>query len=48
MGSVLNDHPPPFAARLLDLKINAPEIREIPSVNAINHYLGENIEAVKA
>lgn len=33
--------------RLLDLKMNAPEIKEIPRVNEINDYLDRAIEELK-
>jgi len=32
----------------LDLKMNAPEIKEIPRVDEINDYLDQTIEALKA
>lgn len=48
MESELDSSLKPAVIRLLDLKMNAPEIKEIPKVDEINHYLDENIEAVKA
>lgn len=33
--------------RLLELKINAPEIKEIPRINTINEYLDSSIEEIK-
>ena len=33
--------------RLLDLKMNAPELKQIPRVDAINRYLDESIEEVE-
>lgn len=38
----------PAVDRLLDLKMNAPEIKEIPRVDEINAYLDRTIEALKA
>ena len=32
---------------LLELKINSPEIREIPRVDKINEYLDSSIEEIK-
>lgn len=32
---------------LLDLKINSPEVKEIPRINAINEYLDESIAEIK-
>ena len=37
----------PAVDRLLDLKMNAPEIKEIPRVNEINDYLDQAIEELK-
>ena len=44
----LEDALKPAVVRLLDLKMNAPEIREIPRVEEINSYLDRTIEALKA
>ncbi len=33
--------------RLLDLKMNSPELREIPKVEAINEYLDRSIASIK-
>ena len=33
--------------RLLDIKMNAPEIKEIPRVNEIDDYLDRTIEELK-
>ena len=33
--------------KLLDLKMNSPEIKEIPRVDRINKYLNESIEEIK-
>ena len=38
----------PVVARLLDLKMNTPEIKEIPRVAEINDYLDRTIEKLKA
>lgn len=38
----------PVVARLLDLKMNTPEIKEIPRVAEINDYLDRTIENLKA
>ena len=38
----------PAVERLLDLKMNAPEIKEIPCVDVINAYLDQTIEELKA
>lgn len=48
MESQLDEDLKPAVERLLDLKMNAPEIREIPKVEEINRYLDENITALKA
>lgn len=48
VDSELEDSLKPAVDRLLDLKMNAPEIKSIPRVDEINHYLDESIEAVKA
>ena len=34
--------------RLLDLKMNAPEIKTIPKIDSINHYLDSSIEEVRS
>lgn len=38
----------PDVNRLLDLKMNAPEIKTIPKIESINHYLGSSIEEVRS
>lgn len=38
----------PAVERLLDLKMNSPEIREIPRVDQVNRYLDESIPEIKA
>lgn len=48
MESELDEALKPEVTRLLDMKMHAPEIREIPRVDAINHYLEENMDKVKA
>lgn len=47
MDSQLDEAVKPAVQRLLDLKMNAPEIKEIPRVDEINCYLEESITAVK-
>ena len=37
----------PEVEKLLDLKMNSPEIKEIPRVDRINKYLNESIEEIK-
>ena len=37
----------PEVEKLLDLKMNSPEIKEIPRVDRINEYLNESIEEIK-
>ena len=37
----------PAVERLLDLKMNAPEIKEIPRVDVVNAYLDRTIEELK-
>ncbi len=48
MEAQLEDSLKPAVLHLLDLKMNAPEIKEIPRVDEINLYLDESIVAVKA
>ena len=38
----------PDVNRLLDLKINAPEIKTIPKIESINRYLDSSIEEVRS
>lgn len=33
--------------RLLDLKMNSPEVKEIPRINALNEYLDRTIAEIK-
>lgn len=47
MDSELDEALKPAVERLLDLKMNAPEVKEIPRVDEINHYLDASIEAIK-
>lgn len=47
MNSELDDSLKPAVDRLLDLKMNAPEIKEIPRVDEINHYLDASIASIK-
>ena len=37
----------PEVEKLLDLKMNSPEIKEIPRVDKINKYLNESIKEIK-
>lgn len=48
MDSELDAVLKPAVERLLDLKMNAPEIKEIPRVDEINHYLDTSIESLTA
>lgn len=48
MASQLEPELRPAVERLLDLKMNAPEIKEIPRVDEINRYLDRMIEEVRA
>ena len=36
------------AKSLLDLKMNSPEVKEIPRIDILNGYLDESIDEVKA
>lgn len=45
--SELDESLKPAVDRLLDIKMNAPEIKEIPRVNEINDYLDRAIEELK-
>lgn len=47
MDSELEDSLKPVVENLLDLKMNAPEIKEIPRVDIINSYLDRTIEGLK-
>ena len=38
----------PYVDRLLDLKMNAPEIKTIPKIESINCYLDSSIEEVRS
>ncbi|MCI7743047.1 MAG: nucleotidyltransferase domain-containing protein [Clostridiales bacterium] len=38
----------PDVNRLLDLKMNAPEIKTIPKIESINHYLDSSMEEVRS
>ena len=48
MSAEMDDSLKPAVERLLDLKMNAPEIKEIPRVDEINAYLDRTIEDLKA
>lgn len=37
----------PVVEHLLDIKMNTPEIKEIPNIEEINHYLDEVMESVQ-
>ena len=47
MDAVLPEDMRPDVLRLLDLKMNAPEIKEIPRIDRINAYLDESLEAIR-
>ena len=47
MDSELEESLKPVVERLLDIKMNAPEIKEIPKVEEINRYLDETINTVR-
>lgn len=47
MAAELDESLKPAVERLLDLKMNAPEIKEIPRVDEINSYLDRTIEELK-
>ena len=48
MASQLEESLKPQVERLLDLKMNAPEIKEIPRADSLNRYLEESITELKA
>ena len=48
MDSELEDWLKPTVEHLLDLKMNAPEIKEIPKIPELNRWLDEEIASVKA
>ena len=48
MDSELEDWLKPTVEHLLDLKMNAPEIKEIPKIPELNRRLDEEITSVKA
>ena len=47
VAAELDESLKPAVDRLLDIKMNAPEIKEIPRVNVINDYLDRAIEELK-
>ncbi len=47
MDSQLESSLRPEVERLLDLKMNSPEVREIPKVDAINNYLDQSIDEIR-
>ena len=47
MDSELEESLKPVVERLLDIKMNAPEIKEIPKVEVLGRYLDETINAVR-
>ena len=48
MDSQLPDYLKETAKSLLDLKMNSPEVKEIPRIDILNGYLDESIDEVKA
>ena len=48
MEAELDDYLKPAVERLLDLKMNVPEMKMIPRVDEINAYLDRSLEEVKA
>ena len=48
MDSELEDWLKPTVEHLLDLKMNAPEIKEIPAIPELNRWLEESIASVRA
>lgn len=47
VDSQLEDGLKPIVERLLDIKMNAPEIKEVPRVDALNDYLQRTIAQLK-
>ena len=47
MAAELEESLIPSVEKLLDLKMNAPEIKEIPRADEINSYLDRTIEELK-
>lgn len=47
-GAELPDFLRPEVNRLLDLKMNSPEVKEIPRIDILNKYLDESIADIKA
>ena len=48
MDSQLPDYLKETVKNLLDLKMNSPEVKEIPRIDILNGYLDESIDEVKA
>ena len=48
MDSQLPDYQKETVKNLLDLKMNSPEVKEIPRIDILNGYLDESIDEVKA
>ena len=48
MDSQLPDYLKETAKSLLDLKMNSPEVKDIPRIDILNGYLDESIDEVKA
>ena len=48
MDSQLPDYLKETVKSLLDLKMNSPEVKEIPRIDILNGYLDESIDEVKA
>ena len=41
--SQMEDEMKPIVERLLDLKMNSPEVKEIPRIDALNEYIEKNL-----
>ena len=48
MDSQLPDYLKETVKSLLDLKMNSPEVKEIPRIDMLNEYLDESIAEVKS
>jgi predicted nucleotidyltransferase len=44
VDSMLEDYMKPIVSNLLEIKMNSPEIKEIPMIKALNEYIDINIE----
>lgn len=47
MDSELSDNLKPFVEKLLDIKMNSPEIKEIYKIQEINNYIDQSITEIK-